>query len=69
MLPLPVSQLGCRSQKEVVLDNIENKESAAAVYSIASRNKSFKDRHPEFSADVIGVVALLATAPTPMLSR
>ena len=58
------------SPKEVVLDKIEKKvDSAASIYSIASRNVRLKNQHLEFIADVVGLVALLATVSTPELSR
>lgn len=70
MLPLQLSHSSSMFQKELVLEKIKNKaDSAAAIYSIASQNMSLQDQHPNFMADVVGLVALLATAPTPMLSR
>ncbi|KAL2921819.1 Structural maintenance of chromosomes flexible hinge domain-containing protein GMI1, partial [Bienertia sinuspersici] len=71
VLPQPISQLDGMFQKEVVLEYIEyNKvDSAASIYNSASQKMSLEIRYPEFSADVVGLVALLATAPTPLLSR
>ncbi|CAO2838616.1 unnamed protein product [Amaranthus hypochondriacus] len=58
------------SPTEVMLDKIEKKvDSAASIYSIASRNVRLKSQQPEFMADVVGLVALLATVSTPELSR
>ncbi|KNA17555.1 hypothetical protein SOVF_078860 [Spinacia oleracea] len=66
----PSSLIDSKFLKESVLEIIENKvDSAAATYNIASQNMYLKDRYPDFMADVVGVVALLSTAPSPMLSR
>ncbi|XP_056694419.1 structural maintenance of chromosomes flexible hinge domain-containing protein GMI1 isoform X2 [Spinacia oleracea] len=70
LLPQPSSLIDSKFLKESVLEIIENKvDSAAATYNIASQNMYLKDRYPDFMADVVGVVALLSTAPSPMLSR
>uniref|UniRef100_A0A803L2J8 Protein DEFECTIVE IN MERISTEM SILENCING 3 n=1 Tax=Chenopodium quinoa TaxID=63459 RepID=A0A803L2J8_CHEQI len=69
VLPLPLSQSKSMSQKEVVQEKIESKvDSAAAIYSIASQDMKLRNQHPDFMGDVVGLVALLATAPTPMHS-
>ncbi|KAH9603600.1 hypothetical protein KSS87_015976 [Heliosperma pusillum] len=70
MEPVPLSMAYCMSLEEAVVEKIENKvESVAALYSFVSRDSSLSDRYSMFMDDVVGLVALIGTAPTHNLSR
>ncbi|XP_074319839.1 structural maintenance of chromosomes flexible hinge domain-containing protein GMI1 [Silene latifolia] len=70
MEPVPLSMAYCMSQEEAVVEKIEKKvESAAALYSFVSRDSSLRDQYSMFMDDVVGLVALIGTAPTHSLSR
>ncbi|KAK9672435.1 hypothetical protein RND81_12G100500 [Saponaria officinalis] len=70
MEPVPLAVSYYVSLKEAVVEKIENKvESAAALYSIVSKDTSLRDRHSIFLSDIVGLVALIGSAPTHTLSR
>ncbi|KAK9665696.1 hypothetical protein RND81_14G129400 [Saponaria officinalis] len=69
MEPVPLAVSYYVSLKEAVVEKIENKvESAAALYSVVSRDTSLRDRHSIFLSDIVGLIALIGSAPTHTLS-
>jgi len=66
---LQLDQHVSMSEKEVVLEAIQSKvNTAAAVCSLVPRNVSLHKQHDKFISNMVGVVALLGSAPTRALS-